>query len=196
MLAPTDKKEEIVFPQCPSDEFSALFSSFEKSAFRLELLQTYLVDEETEEFSAFLAGKLLKTASPDMQVWCEDIQKAVSASKIYQRVRRIVLPLSDYTRFELITGYKYSVVAGEDIRILESGFESLSKITSIALTDFWLFDDRVCILLDYDKDGRYVGARKVPSESLHHYIAIKKYALNCSLRIQESDIWRKLDCEF
>ncbi|MFE5722997.1 DUF6879 family protein [Streptomyces erythrochromogenes] len=39
-----------------SVEFGRLFETFERSAFRLETLAVYSVEEEREEFERFLAG--------------------------------------------------------------------------------------------------------------------------------------------
>jgi Family of unknown function (DUF6879) len=44
-----------------AEEFGALFERFERSAFRIEARDRYDVENEREEFTAFLEGKALAT---------------------------------------------------------------------------------------------------------------------------------------
>src|SRR5271168_282410 len=94
------KRDQVTYP-CSDSEFSAFFLSFKKSAFRLELNQSYLVEKESAEFTEFLAGRIRETPSSDMQEWCKLIKAARLNGKIFQRVRRIAYPLTNYTRFEI-----------------------------------------------------------------------------------------------
>lgn len=60
-------------------------------------------------------------------------------------------PLTDYLRFELL-GYQGNVAAGEDVRIADraDGPETLSELAG----DFWLVDDALAVVIEYDGDGR------------------------------------------
>ena len=70
-----------------------------------------------------------------------------------QRIR-VIRELTDYIRFEMGWGYPPNVAAGEDIRIFElkAGNEALP-----VEHDFWLFDDRIAVRMDYTSDGAFIG---------------------------------------
>jgi hypothetical protein len=114
------------------EELGRLFSTFERSAFRLECLPTYAVteDAEAEAFRLWLAGG-------------QPPKKA-----------RVIRAMTAYLRFELSWGYPDNVAAGEDIRILElRAGESLAGMPEV---DYWLFDDATMVRLEYDGAGRFL----------------------------------------
>jgi hypothetical protein len=112
-----------------------LWDTFQASAFRLEVLQYYVLAEDEPRRRAFREGRPLpprpgKTESLRM------ISDAVGAGKRVHRVHVVDLPLSEYIRYEL-TVYPENVAAGEDVRIApRSAHPSLLDLTA----DFWLFD--------------------------------------------------------
>ncbi|BCJ51812.1 hypothetical protein Asp14428_32870 [Actinoplanes sp. NBRC 14428] len=68
-------------------------------------------------------------------------------------------PLSDYLRFEIL-GYQGNVAAGEDVRIADRVDvpEALSALTG----DFWLLDDALAVVIEYDGDGRRLSMKPTP----------------------------------
>jgi len=100
-----------------SREFDALFTSFEHTAYRLETLQVYDVSYEVEPYQAFISGHP-QPHDPAKNAWVSMIKDAVQAGKIFQRVRIVTEPLTDYLRYELGWSYPPNVDVGEDIRIL------------------------------------------------------------------------------
>lgn len=55
------------------EELGRLFTTFERSAFRLETLGQYLVAEEATEFADFQAGRPLARRTPDNDQWLRTI---------------------------------------------------------------------------------------------------------------------------
>jgi Family of unknown function (DUF6879) len=112
-----------------------LFQTFRESAFRLEALQDYVLDEDEPRRQAFHEGRPLpprpgKTESMRM------VREAVAAGKRVHRIHVVDLPLSHYLQYELAV-YPENVAAGEDVGIaVRSAHPGLKELDA----DFWLFD--------------------------------------------------------
>jgi hypothetical protein len=136
-----------------------LYRSCRASAYRLEVLQHYVVPGDEERQRAFHAGEPLP---PPRQSKLGDLQLISGlrhAGRQIGRVHVVTRPLADYVRYELAT-YVENEAAGEDVRIAESAPQSpLAKLT----TDFAIFDVETdsphLILFDYSPDGRILGYR-------------------------------------
>jgi len=155
------------------EEFMAMFHSFKESAFRLETLSQYLVDQFDKDYEDFLRGEPL--ASNKNDDWCNLIASSVAEGKSFSRVHILPQELSSYLRFEIEWGYVYNVAAGSDIRLLE--WQNVTdEIRSIATKDFWLFDNTTVVLMDYSaREGRYEGARVIePGVSVEKYNHIRQ----------------------
>lgn len=136
------------------EEFGAIFdSSFQRSAFRLEVLDRYAVPDEAEPLRRFRAGQ------PQDPAWREPykefVREALRDGKQIARVHAVREPLSEYLEFELTCGYPANVAAGEDVRVLR-----LASWPHLRLPDhdYWLFDDRVAAVMIYDDEGGFTGA--------------------------------------
>ena len=159
------------------DDLGQLFASFHHSAFRLETLPAYAVDEETESFRAWKEGQ----PAPPWQLdrdWCRLVAEATAAGKRMHRVRVVRRPLSEYVRFELDWGYPQNVEAGEDIRILELGRDD--QLPAIPEPergyDYWCFDAVTVVRLEYDGTGRFVGVVSA-SEHASRFVVCQEYAI-------------------
>jgi hypothetical protein len=135
----------IITPRSP--EYWRLFDGFRHSAFRLEARQVY--DDEAEPLRCFLEGEP-KPPMPGKARWVSRVTAARDAGKIMARVHYVREPLTPYLRYEFGWSYPPNVEAGEDIRIVNKG-EAPDR-------DFWLFDSRYLLWLDYDSEGRMTGA--------------------------------------
>lgn len=97
------------------EEFDDLFRTFNRTAFHLELKDSYHVPEESGPFELFMEGK------PDdfswHQAWLRLVREATQAGKNITRVRVVTVPHSDYARWGL-TVAPLNIEAGEDIRWL------------------------------------------------------------------------------
>lgn len=118
------------------DDFNAAFDEFQVSAFRLECLQTYAVSDEDARLRAFREGLPRPERSVRTSPWLHRIAATTIAGKAWTRVRLVHHPLTEYTRYELIS-FTESQVAGEQIRIVNlNRHPELSDLGP----DFWLFD--------------------------------------------------------
>ncbi|MGH3852187.1 MAG: DUF6879 family protein [Pseudonocardiaceae bacterium] len=139
-------------------EFSAWFSQFERTCFRLETLAFYGGSGEDASLAAYLAGQY-PPPDAERQDWTRLVRAATSRGRLMSRVHVVTEPLSDYLRFELAWSYPQSVTAGEDVRILLVAGDGWPA--GIPRSDFWLFDDRELFNMVYASDGRWLGAEYV-----------------------------------
>jgi hypothetical protein len=137
------------------DDFAGLFDWFATRAFRLETLDQYAADYEEEAVRRFLAGEPLDPGF--IAPWLEQVATATGAGRQLQRVHVVTEPLSDYLRFEM-DGYRFTVAAGEDVRILP---RSVARELELPGEDFWLFDDGPVARMRYDRHGAFLGAELV-----------------------------------
>jgi hypothetical protein len=94
-----------------------------------------------------------------------------------QRVRLVSAPMTEYQRFQCSHGYPANVTAGESIYILDSEPSGLLRV------DFWLFDDELAVLLEYDDQGRFL--RPVVAETIEPYRQARDMALKSAVPFRE-----------
>lgn len=135
------------------EEFGTLFTSFERTAYRLEVRERYDTDVEREPQRRFFAGE------PDDLSWAAEwlamVRDATAAGKRFRRVRVVSLPLSPYNIYALWFA-QHTAGAGEDIRYLER-----SKAAGLPDFDYWLFDSTKVVKLHFDDEDRPTTAEVV-----------------------------------
>lgn len=135
------------------DLFSSRFGDlFTKTAFRLELLDSYVAANEAEPYRRFLRGD-----APDAgwrEPWKRFVRQGLRAGRSMARVHVVTEPLTDYTRFELSCVYPANVEAGEDVRILP---RSVAAALDLPSRDYWLFDSRQAGVMTYDDAGNWLS---------------------------------------
>jgi hypothetical protein len=137
--------------------FDSHFDRFKHSAFRLEALPCYQVDQEDESFQAFRAGRALPERSVRTSPWLARMALTTLSGKSWRRVHVVDHPLSNYLQYEL-AAYLESAACGEMIAIADrSAHPGIRALT----TDFWLFDaeteESYALLMNYAPDGRWLG---------------------------------------
>jgi hypothetical protein len=163
------------------EEFGALFERFERSAFRVEVRDHYDVDEEREEFAAFLEGRALPPRTAESHAWLGLVAASTAAGRVIERVRIVSEPLTDYTRYEF-AAYRDNIAAGEKIRVIPR--RALAPPDqSWASEDFWIFDDALVVLLSYDERGHFLAVHK--QEDIHSYLHAKQRALSIGIEFDE-----------
>ncbi|MEV7940254.1 DUF6879 family protein [Kitasatospora sp. NPDC088264] len=151
------------------EDFGRLFKTFERTAFRLETLAVYDVDDEREEFADFLAGKGLPPGRFD-NPW---VRSMTDLGKHVARVHVLHSPLSDYLRYELAS-YPGNIKAGESIGIIDTARQ---KVAGLPDHDFWLFDDAQVYRMHYTDAGQFLGAELLPDDYLSEYQQYREIAL-------------------
>ncbi|MEY9857595.1 hypothetical protein ABH935_003203 [Catenulispora sp. GAS73] len=157
------------------DEWARYFTSFTRSAFRLETLPVYTMPDEEEEFRGFLAGELPPEGYH--YGWLDTVATAAAEGRPVQRVRVLRRPLSDYIRYEFAYGYDYNVPAGEDIRIADI----TDHDPDFPCEDWWLFDETTVVRMLYRPDGTQIGRELVEDPDLDQYIKWRDLALAASV---------------
>ncbi|MFI5628250.1 DUF6879 family protein [Streptomyces sp. NPDC051664] len=127
------------------EEFGRLLEIFERTAFRLETLDVYDVEEEQDEIARFLAGENMGPEWDD-NPW---VRSMTDKGKSVSRVHVLRSPPTDYLRYEL-SAYPGNIKAGESIGIIDLGDQELIGLPD---HDFWLFDDHDVHRMHYTPEG-------------------------------------------
>jgi hypothetical protein len=159
------------------DDFSALFRTFEHTAFRLEVRERYNVPREVASFKKFLDGE------PDNLEWAESwlsmVREATAAGRRFSRVRVVSIPLSDYSRFGLWAS-QFTNAAGEDIRYVN---RDVANDAHLPNHDYWLFDSRKLAMMHFSEHDRFLGAEIIEDPAMivqHNYW--RDSAWHCAVR--------------
>jgi hypothetical protein len=127
-----------------------LFTTFEHTAFRLEVRESYY---ERAQLAQFLAGEQVDLS--DMEGWFGLMVKLRVQGKRVERVRVVSKPYSNYTRFGLWL-CQYNTRAGEDIRYL-----CREQAVGLPDYDYWLFDSSWLYLMRFTTRDELLGAELV-----------------------------------
>ena len=148
----------------PGPEFGELFQTFEHTAFRLEVRESYNAPSETESFRRFRAGEQVDLSWAEN--WYSMIRKATAEGRRFARVRVVSVPLSDYSRFGLWAA-RFTTEAGEDIRYLQ---RDVAEQLDLPNHDYWLFDSRLLLMMRFADDDRFLGGELIddPAELVRH----------------------------
>lgn len=159
------------------DDFGALFESFERDAFRFECLAVYDIEDEKDEFEAFLAGEPMP---PD---WADNpwVRAITDRGKTISRVHALRSPLTDYLRYEL-AAYPGNVTAGESIGIIDLSSQDVAGLPD---HDFWLFDDTDVYRMFYTPDGKFEGAELLPADRVPEYQRYREIAQANAVPLEE-----------
>ncbi len=153
-------------------DFMEVFEKARKETFRLELLDQYSVEDEKESFYAFMHGEEIKEDS-GLSEWISGLDKLRRNDVLTRRVHVVSLPLTDYIRYELI-GYAKTK---ENVNFISrSEYSKLQK--PFEPKDFWLIDDKELFLVDYDKEGRWLGFKHITDkEQIAVHVKLKELLL-------------------
>jgi hypothetical protein len=134
-----------------SEERDRLLASFKSEALHLEMRDIYAIEDEGERLARFLERGYRDhdAETEERRPWMTLVQDAISAGKVFKRVRVISEPVTDYIRYEW-AGTWANIDAGEEIKWLPR-----KLISTIALpgNDFWLFDDSIVVFTVFTGNG-------------------------------------------
>lgn len=134
-----------------------LYRTCARSAYRLEVLQNYVVATDQERQAAFLNGEPLPPPRLGKQDDLRLISELRRNGRDVGRVHVVTWPLSDYIRYELAV-YAENVDAGEYVRIADA---TAHHELSALVRDFAIFDVETdspdVILFNYTSQGHVLG---------------------------------------
>jgi len=132
------------------EDLRDLFRTFEHTAFRLEVRESYY---EKEQLGQFLAGRQVDLSY--MDTWLALMTQLRAEGKRVERVRVVSRPFSDYTRYGLWL-CQYNTRAGEDIRYLLR-----EHAAGLPDHDYWLLDSSRLYLVRFGEADELLGAEPV-----------------------------------
>ena len=153
------------------EQWRSFFDAFQRTAFRLETYPIYDVVSEREEYEHFLSSGSL--CIPDDDPWITRVRHFRATGRWIGRVHTLRRPLTDYLRYEFAV-YRYTVAAGEDVRILDVTDQPDPGLPS---EDFWLLDDTSIVRMDYDGQGRQLGRELLEDTDPAPYVQWQRIAL-------------------
>ncbi|MDF3293750.1 MULTISPECIES: DUF6879 family protein [Streptomyces] len=156
-----------------SRTLSKSFSEFEQEAFRLETLDDYSRSGSVDAYHAFLAGQEQPEEFKSSD-WVTTVRNATRAGRRVYRVHIVSRPLTDYLRFEFGWGYQRNMAVGEEFFILDIT-EQENPIPEAP--DFWLFDNQVISAMNYDGNGKFLGAEFLGADRLTDFKTYRDTAL-------------------
>jgi hypothetical protein len=149
-----------------------LFREAKRSAFHLEVRDTYTVPNESEPLRRFIAGEPpLNDPEEFWNSWGSLMKETTGRGVAVSRVRVVTVPLSDYQRW-LLTETGDNIGAGEDIRYLPRHLAE-----DVPQDDFWLFDDELVGFNLVDANGRPAGAAVTTDPGIVSYCQRAKESL-------------------
>ncbi|MGE0346592.1 MAG: DUF6879 family protein [Gemmatimonadales bacterium] len=137
-----------------SPTLGEMFGLFERTAWRYEGRDIYLVAGEEQRIATFLRGEPLPRKTRENNGWIATLEDIRGRGATIGRVRVVGRPVTDYTRFEF-AAYPDNARAGEEIKVIDRA--SLAPEWA-GVPDFWLFDDETVFVQHYDSDGVFLGA--------------------------------------
>jgi len=141
-----------------------LFRTFEHTAFRLEVRESYNAPREVESFRLFRAGEPVDLSWAE--TWFSMIRQATAGGRRFARVRVVSVPLSDYSRFGMLAS-RLTGEAGEDIRYLH---RDIAEQLNIPNHDYWLFDSRKLVRMHFGEADKFQGGEIITdtTEIMNH----------------------------
>jgi hypothetical protein len=157
------------------DDWRTFFDAHEREAFRLETRRSYGVESERAEYEHFLSTGHLDI--PDADQWLTRVRHFRQTGRWVGRVHVLSRPLGDYLRYEFAV-YGFTVAAGEDVRILD-----VTEVEDSGLPkqDFWLFDEKSVVVMEYDDDGNQLGRELLEHVDSTPYVTWKRLALDLAV---------------
>jgi hypothetical protein len=157
------------------------WDDFKRSAWRLEVQQTYTMPSEQPALARFLAGE--PKPPTHNEDWHREIRSWAAEGKTIARVRLARLPLTDYQRYIFSWGVPGNIGAGEDVRVLDITNDDFG----LPAQDFWIFDDSLVVHLNFNPDGTLIDVEQIDEPDMAKYRGWQETALKHSVPFGEWD---------
>ena len=171
--------------------FRNLWDGTEKEIFRLQLLNSYAVEDEAEQFKRYLRGQPIELSEEDKE-WIKNIEKKRILGTKNINLIVIDLPLSDYLKFAISTGFYEQQKAGRETLMVER--KDVSGLIT-GFQDYWMFDSKDVILMSYDNAGHFLGARTLDPahKDISKYVRLRDELVKNAIPMAEFLSERKIN---
>jgi len=155
--------------------------SFRKSLFRLQARAVYSVGGEDEKnYRRFREGQVSLDVGDDGREWLRTIKGMTSEGRRWTNVQVLPSRLTPYLRYALQFGYVHYHASGAAVRFLLHS--APGDVLSLANKDFYVFDDKTVILMEYDESGEFLGSEQMVSAAeIARYLSIRDQVLRYSV---------------
>jgi hypothetical protein len=171
------------------NNFDKNWRSAKKSIFHLQGRAEYKVTGEPETIEKWKQGELNLDRDKVWQKWQALLKSAKTKGICVQRVRVAPKPFSEYVRFEIDLWKKYSSKLGEKLHFLgKDEYQGIIATLGFNPKDFWLFDDKILLIFNYDKTGKFVGEIMISDGEI-----IRRYSDLKTKLIKESNQAKSLE---
>ncbi len=142
--------------------FNKAWQAAKVRIFRLEALQEYDAPEEKVLFEKWKKGDKNFT---EYDGWFKLLGQAKEKGIPIHKVKVVKLPVSEHLKYE-IDLWKKLKIHGEQILVIEEEkYNTLTQNPDFKPKDFWLFDDKLAIIFDYNEKGELVGEELVTDKT-------------------------------
>jgi hypothetical protein len=176
-------ERKVASVQIGTEEFNDYFLSFKESAFRFETLPAYAVAHEDAHYAAYREGK---TEPPFRYTnWENIIDSATKAGKQFEIVRVVPEPLTEYFCYEVDWHYLRYADLGQQTRfVYKSALPP--ELKSLLGADFWLFDNKFAVTIEYNQAGDVISFLKVTDpQEISLLKKAKEIALQSSYSLEQ-----------
>lgn len=166
-----------------NEQFNNFFYDLKKELFCFELLDSYEIDREDEDFVQFQKGNVVIPGWLEDELKDSDDLHAKGVKEI--RLHITSLPLSEYLRWEIATLYRPFIDHGVDVFLLSRN-EFVNYAPNLAY-DFAVFDDETVFITHYDEQGRWTGYEGPITEQplVKSMVSVKNYLLSKAVPLEE-----------
>lgn len=159
--------------------FDYFWNEAKVDIFRLQLLDTYLVESEKENFDKYNRGEYVEDSQTFIE-WKNQIKEKSSQGVHIINMAVVTLPLSQYKKFGIATALLQTLKLGQ-----ESFYVEREKVSNEikGFEDYWMFDRKVVIKMKYDEYGHFLKMEDAISNAgeVKRYVILRDSLLKKAL---------------
>lgn len=178
-----DEKKDIWSDPDIWGDFDKGWETAKNEVFRLQLLSTYRVPGEEEEFERYLKGEKV-IPSKDFDDWKKQIAEVKNRGARIINLLVVDEPPSDYIYFSIDTYLKETRKSGQETLIVKRS--DAAPFIDHAI-DFWMFDSKIVIPMKYDNEGHFLRTGKAVTggHELSEYVKLRDVLMRIAISLEK-----------
>lgn len=149
----------------------AEFDRMSREAFRLQQHQSY-GGVRGPEWDAWQAGLPIPPITAESNAFSGKIARWTAEGKRVYEVNIVEWPLAEYTRYALAVIPMTAWTGAQRFMVDRDAHPDLATLTE----DFWMFDERIVAVMNYDESEAFVGAM-APTDPVADYLDRRDLAI-------------------